>query len=55
MEGTQMTSKEKREHIKLARRWAAMKATKAEIMRCMELDRRAIAASPLTNRIGDTK
>lgn len=36
-----MTSKEKKEHERLQRAWAAGKATKKQIMRCMELDRQA--------------
>lgn len=30
----------RREHARLLKRWAVGRATKAEIMRCIELDRR---------------
>lgn len=36
-----MTSKERTEHTRLQRAWATGKATKKQIMRCMELDRQA--------------
>ena len=35
-----MTAAEVREHRRLLRRWATGKATRREIMRCMELDRK---------------
>ena len=34
-----MTEKERTEHSRLQRAWATGKATKKQIMRCMELDR----------------
>ena len=35
-----MNAKELREHDKLLRRWATGRATRKEILRCMELDRK---------------
>lgn len=34
-----MSAKERTEHARLQRAWATGKATKKQIMRCMELDR----------------
>ncbi len=36
-----MTAKERLEHTRLQRSWATGKATKKQVMRCMELDRQA--------------
>ncbi len=36
-----MTAKEIAEHKKLTKLWIARKATKKQILRCMELDRKA--------------
>ena len=36
-----MTSKERNEHARLLALWACLKATKAQILRCIELDRKA--------------
>ncbi len=36
-----MTTKERKEWIRLSRLWAMQKATKKQIERCMELDRKA--------------
>ena len=36
-----MTAKERKEHARLCRKWAMGKATRREIMRCMELDRKS--------------
>lgn len=36
-----MSTKERKEHIRLGRLWLTRKATKREIVRCMELDRKA--------------
>jgi hypothetical protein len=35
-----MTTKERKEHIRLGIRWLNRKATKRQILRCMELDRK---------------
>lgn len=40
-----MSRAEKREHDRLCRLWATGKATKKQILRCMELDRKAAAQS----------
>lgn len=39
--GAALTLREINEHRKLSRLWATGKATKHQILRCMELDRRA--------------
>jgi len=44
-----MTAKERREHAKLRRLWAAQRATQAQILRCMELDRKAALFDKPTN------
>lgn len=36
-----MTPKERKEWERLSRLWACRRATKKQILRCMELDRRA--------------
>lgn len=36
-----MTTKERKEHIRLGRLWLTKKATKREMIRCLELDRKA--------------
>lgn len=40
-----MTDREKNEHKKLQTLWATGRASKKQIMRCMELDRQSEAAS----------
>lgn len=36
-----MTAKEQREHRRLLKRWSRRRATMREMLRCMELDRKA--------------
>lgn len=36
-----MTDKERQEHDKLRELWATQQATRKQILRCMELDRKA--------------
>jgi hypothetical protein len=36
-----MSTKERREHHRLTRKWATGRATAKEMRRCMELDRKA--------------
>jgi hypothetical protein len=45
-----MSERERVEHSRLLRKWATGKASQKEMMRCMELDRKADAerASPPT-------
>lgn len=38
-----LTTKEERELATLRRKWAVMKASKKEMLRCMELQRKAFA------------
>lgn len=38
-----MTLCEQKEHAKLTRLWATWKATRMQILRCMELDRKSAA------------
>lgn len=40
-----MTEKERKEHEKLSRLWATRKATKRQILRCIELSRKAANAT----------
>lgn len=44
-----LTLDERREHRRLTKRWATMKATSAEISRCMELDRQDAAVKRRLN------
>jgi hypothetical protein len=44
MNSDSLTAKERRELARLSKRWACMKATRAEILRCMELEREEAAA-----------
>lgn len=36
-----MSTKERKEHSKLLRLWATRRATRKQMLRCMELDRKA--------------
>lgn len=45
-----MTAKERREWKRLQRLWATSTATKAQMLRCMELDRKAAAAHRAVER-----
>lgn len=38
-----MTKKEQQEHARLRQLWATQKASRKQILRCMELDRKAAA------------
>jgi hypothetical protein len=44
-----MTVKEKREHARLQDKWATMRATMKEMLRCMALDRKAKAEKARVN------
>lgn len=39
-----MTEKERAEHAELRELWATQQATRKQILRCMELDRKAASA-----------
>ena len=41
-----MSDKERQEHERLLDLWACRKATKAQMLRCMELDRKAANEKP---------
>lgn len=45
-----MTAKEEREHARLLRLWATGRATRKQIERCMELDRKTAQSPPDPDR-----